>query len=88
MLELAEQLASSEMLLEELQLSEEQVVERPEGAREQLQQATQPNSRHRATCNAWAAAASLEALQQAATEPGAGAADWLQGRGSSSSRAG
>ncbi len=82
MLELAEQLASSEMLLEELQLSEEQVVERLEGAREQLQQATQAQQQAQGDLQRLGGRlASLEALQQAALEPGAGAADWLQGQG-------
>ncbi|BAN53344.1 MULTISPECIES: chromosome segregation protein SMC [Pseudomonas] len=82
MLELAEQLASSEMLLEELQLSEEQVVERLEGAREQLQQATQAQQQAQGDLQRRGGRlASLEALQQAALEPGAGAADWLQGQG-------
>ncbi|MGV8568097.1 MAG: chromosome segregation protein SMC [Pseudomonas asiatica] len=82
MLELAEQLASSEMLLEELQLSEEQVVERLEGAREQLQQATQAQQQAQGDLQRLGGRlASLEALQQAALEPGAGAADWLQDQG-------
>jgi len=82
MLELAEQLASSEMLLEELQLSEEQVVERLEGAREQLQQATQAQQQAQGDLQRLGGRlASLEALQQAALEPGAGAADWLLGQG-------
>ncbi|BBU46036.1 chromosome partition protein Smc [Pseudomonas putida] len=79
MLELAEQLASSEILLEELQLSEEQVVERLEGGREQLQQATQAQQQAQGDLQRLGGRlASLEALQQAALEPGAGAADWLQ----------
>jgi len=82
MLELAEQLASSEMLLEELQLSEEQVVERLEGAREQLQQATQAQQQAQGDLQRLGGRlASLEALQQAALEPGAGAAEWLHGQG-------
>ena len=82
MLELAEQLASSEMLLEELQLSEEQVVERLEGAREQLQQATQAQQQAQGDLQRLGGRlASLEALQQAALEPGAGAAYWLQDQG-------
>ncbi len=82
MLELAEQLASSEMLLEELQLSEEQVVERLEGAREQLHQASQAQQQAQGELQRLGGRlASLEALQQAALEPGAGAADWLLGQG-------
>ncbi|CAO3308605.1 MULTISPECIES: chromosome segregation protein SMC [Pseudomonas] len=82
MLELAEQLASSEMLLEELQLSEEQVIERLESAREQLQQATQTQQQAQGDLQRLGGRlASLEALQQAALEPGAGAAQWLHGQG-------
>ncbi|MFV3292088.1 chromosome segregation protein SMC [Pseudomonas sp. NY11955] len=82
MLEWAEQLASSEMLLEELQLSEEQVVERLEDAREQLQQATQAQQQAQGDLQRLGGRlASLEALQQAALEPGAGAAQWLHGQG-------
>lgn len=82
MLELAEQLTSSEMLLEELQLSEEQVVERLDDAREQLQQATQAQQQAQGDLQRLGGRlASLEALQQAALEPGAGAADWLHGQG-------
>ena len=82
MLELAEQLASSEMLLEELQLSEEQVVERLESAREQLQQATRAQQQAQGDLQRLGGRlASLEALQQAALEPGAGAAQWLHGQG-------
>lgn len=82
LLDLAEQLASSEMLLEELQLSEEQVVEGLESARGQLQQATQAQQQAQGDLQRLGGRlASLEALQQAALEPGAGAADWLQGQG-------
>ncbi|NQD54670.1 chromosome segregation protein SMC [Pseudomonas sp. CM25] len=82
MLELAEQLASSEMQLEELQLSEEQVVERLENLRQQLQQATQAQQQAQGDLQRLGGRlASLEALQQAALEPGAGAADWLRGQG-------
>ncbi|WP_267273300.1 chromosome segregation protein SMC [Pseudomonas putida] len=82
MLELAEQLASSEMLLEELQLCEEQVIERLESAREQLQQATQAQQQAQGDLQRLGGRlASLEALQQAALEPGAGAAQWLHGQG-------
>ncbi|MEB6592004.1 chromosome segregation protein SMC [Pseudomonas asiatica] len=82
MLELAEQLASSEMVLEELQLCEEQVVERLEGLREQLQQASQAQQQAQGDLQRLGGRlASLEALQQAALEPGAGAAGWLHGQG-------
>ncbi|TRO37433.1 chromosome segregation protein SMC [Pseudomonas putida] len=82
MFELAEQLASSEMLLEELQLCEEQVIERLESAREQLQQATRAQQQAQGDLQRLGGRlASLEALQQAALEPGAGAAQWLHGQG-------
>ncbi|WEK32572.1 MAG: chromosome segregation protein SMC [Candidatus Pseudomonas phytovorans] len=82
MLDVAEQLASSEMLLEEMQLSEEQVVERLESARTQLQQATQAQQQAQGDLQRLGGRlASLEALQQAALEPGAGAADWLHSQG-------
>ncbi|PTV60857.1 chromosome segregation protein SMC [Pseudomonas putida] len=82
MFELAEQLASSEMLLEELQLCEEQVIERLESAREQLQQATRAQQQAQGDLQRLGGRlASLEALQQAALEPGAGAAQWLRGQG-------
>ncbi|WPO31642.1 chromosome segregation protein SMC [Pseudomonas sp. BO3-4] len=82
MFELAEQLASSEMLLEELQLCEEQVIERLESAREQLQQATRTQQQAQGDLQRLGGRlASLEALQQAALEPGAGAAQWLHGQG-------
>ncbi|NIF27328.1 chromosome segregation protein SMC [Pantoea sp. Tr-811] len=82
MLELAEQMASSEMLLEELHLQEQQVVERLEEVRGQLQQATQAQQQQQGDLQRLGGRlASLEALQQAALEPGAGAADWLRDQG-------
>jgi chromosome segregation protein len=82
LLELSEQLASSEMLLEELQLSEEQVVERLERVREQLQQATSAQQQQQGDLQRLGGRlASLEALQQAALEPGGGAVDWLREQG-------
>uniref|UniRef100_UPI0028B12217 chromosome segregation protein SMC n=1 Tax=Pseudomonas sp. TaxID=306 RepID=UPI0028B12217 len=82
MLELAEQLAGSEMLLEELQCSEGQVVEQLDTVREALQQATQAQQQQQGELQRLGGRlASLEALQQAALEPGAGAADWLRGQG-------
>ncbi|CAM4021176.1 Chromosome partition protein Smc [Pseudomonas reidholzensis] len=82
MLELAEQVASSELLLEELHLSEQEVVERLEGVREQLQQATQVHQQLQGDHQRLGGRlASLEALQQAALEPAAGAVDWLRAQG-------
>jgi len=82
LLELSEQLASSEMLMEELQSSEGQVVERLESVREQLQQATSAQQQQQGDLQRLGGRlASLEALQQAALEPGGGAADWLREQG-------
>ncbi|HGM5583341.1 TPA: chromosome segregation protein SMC [Pseudomonas putida] len=82
MLELSEQVAGSELLLEELQVQEQQVVERLEVLREQLQQATHAQQLQQGELQRLGGRlASLEALQQAALEPGAGAAEWLQGQG-------
>ena len=70
------------MLLEELQLSEEQVVERLESVREQLQQATSAQQQQQGDLQRLGGRlASLEALQQAALEPGGGAVDWLREQG-------
>ena len=82
MLEVAEQVASSEMLLEELHVAEQQVVEQLETLRGQLQQANQAHQQVQGDQQRLGGRlASLEALQQAALEPGAGAADWLRGQG-------
>lgn len=81
-LELTEQVASSELLLEELQMAEQEVVERLEGVREQLQQTTQAHQQLQGDQQRLGGRlASLEALQQAALKPAAGAADWLRGQG-------
>lgn len=82
LLELTEQLAGSELLLEELQLAEQQVVEQLEDVREQLQSATETHQQSQGELQRLGGRlASLEALQQAALEPGADAADWLRGQG-------
>ncbi|WP_422403804.1 chromosome segregation protein SMC [Pseudomonas sp. GZD-209] len=81
-LDLAEQVLGSELLLEELQLQEQQVVEQLEGLREQLQQASRAQQQQQGDLQRLGGRlASLEALQQAALEPGVGAADWLRGQG-------
>jgi len=81
-LELAEQVASSERVLEDLQLEEQQVAERLDTLREQLQQATQAQQQAQGDLQRLGGRlASLEALQQAALEPGSGAAEWLRGQG-------
>ena len=82
MLELTEQVASSELLLEELQLAEQQVIEQLEAVRERLQQASQSEQQAQGELQRLGGRlASLEALQQAALEPGGGTADWLREQG-------
>ena len=81
-LELAEQVASSELVLEDLQLEEQQAAERLDTLREQLQQATQTQQQAQGELQRLGGRlASLEALQQAALEPGKGAAEWLREHG-------
>ena len=82
MLELTEQVASSELLLEELQLAEQQVIEQLEAVRERLQQASQSEQQAQGELQRLGGRlASLEALQQAALEPGGGTAGWLREQG-------
>lgn len=81
-LELGEQLASSELLLEDLQLEEQQAVERLEALREQLQQVGSAQQQTQGELQRLGGRlASLEALQQAALDPGSGTARWLQAQG-------
>nr|WP_319527631.1 chromosome segregation protein SMC [Pseudomonas laurentiana] len=81
-LELGEQLASSELLLEDLQQEEQQVVEQLEALREQLQQAGSAQQQAQGELQRLGGRlASLEALQQAALDPGSGTARWLQAQG-------
>ncbi|WP_166366668.1 chromosome segregation protein SMC [Pseudomonas akapageensis] len=81
-LELGEQLASSELLLEELQARDEQQVERLEALRNALQQATQAQQQAQGELQRLnGRLASLEALQQAALDPGTGTAQWLREQG-------
>ncbi|MCL8301906.1 chromosome segregation protein SMC [Pseudomonas mosselii] len=80
--DLDEQVASSELLLEDLQLQERQVVEQLDALREQMQQANQAQQQQQGDLQRLGGRlASLEALQQAALEPGVGAADWLRAQG-------
>ncbi|WP_236207931.1 chromosome segregation protein SMC [Pseudomonas tohonis] len=80
-LELSEQLAAGELQLEELQAAEEAQVERLEQLREELQQATQAQQRAQGELQRLnGRIASLEALQQAALDPGTGTAEWLRGQ--------
>lgn len=81
-LELSEQVASSELVLEDLQLQEHQMVEQLEALREQLQQAVQAQQQAQGEVQRLGGRlASLEALQQAALEPGTGTAQWLREQG-------
>ena len=81
-LELDEQLASSEMLIEEWTLQEQQHAEQLEITRHQLQQASQAQQQAQGELQRLnGRLASLEALQQAALDPGTGTAQWLEAEG-------
>ncbi|WP_226505684.1 chromosome segregation protein SMC [Pseudomonas sp. MWU16_30317] len=81
-LELSEQLASTDLLLEELQLTDEQQGERLEQTRQQLQSATRDQQQAQGELQRLnGRLASLEALQQAALDPGTGTAEWLREQG-------
>jgi chromosome segregation protein len=78
-LELNEQLAAGELEQEALQLAEEQQAERLQQLREDLQQAGQAQQQAQGELQRLnGRLASLEALQQAALDPGQGAGDWLR----------
>ena len=78
-LELSEQLAITELTLEELQAGEDGLVERLEQLRSQLQQAAQAQQQAQGELQRLNGRfASLEALQQAALNPGKGAGEWLR----------
>ncbi|MDG9924839.1 MULTISPECIES: chromosome segregation protein SMC [unclassified Pseudomonas] len=78
-LELAEQLAVSDMQLDELHAAEEGQAERLEQLRGELQQASQAQQQAQGELQRLnGRIASLEALQQAALNPGKGAAEWLR----------
>ncbi|HYQ37627.1 MAG TPA: chromosome segregation protein SMC, partial [Pseudomonas sp.] len=80
--ELAEQLAAGELELDELQAGDEQLAERLQTMREQLQQGGREQQQAQGELQRLSGRlASLEALQQAALDPGAGAADWLREQG-------
>ncbi|MBH3428600.1 chromosome segregation protein SMC [Pseudomonas alkylphenolica] len=81
-LELGEQLASSDLVLEDLHLQEQQAVEQLEALREQLQQAAAAQQQAQGELQRLGGRlASLEALQQAALDPGTGTAQWLREQG-------
>ncbi|TRO22726.1 chromosome segregation protein SMC [Ectopseudomonas mendocina] len=78
-LELNEQLAAGELQHEALQLAEEQQAERLQQLREELQQAGQAQQQAQGELQRLnGRLASLEALQQAALDPGQGAGEWLR----------
>jgi len=78
-LELSEDLAAREMAFEELTAEEEQLIERLEQLRVDLQQATQSQQQAQGDLQRLnGRLASLEALQQAALDPGTGTAEWLR----------
>ncbi|MXR29805.1 chromosome segregation protein SMC, partial [Pseudomonas sp. PICF6] len=77
--DLSEQLAASEATLEDLQASEDAQVERLEQLRQALQLALQNQQQAQGELQRLnGRLASLEALQQAALDPGTGAAEWLR----------
>lgn len=77
--ELAEQIAASELSIEDLQLADEQQAERLQQLRNELQQAGQAQQQAQGELQRLnGRLASLEALQQAALDPGKGAGDWLR----------
>lgn len=80
--QLAEQLAEGELALEERQAAERLRAERLQQLREALQQAGGEQQQAQGELQRLAGRlASLEALQQAALDPGSGAGEWLQAQG-------
>ncbi len=78
-IELSEQIAAGEISLEDLQLEEEQQTERLQQLRNDLQQGSQAQQQAQGELQRLnGRLASLEALQQAALDPGKGAGDWLR----------
>ncbi|MUT72943.1 chromosome segregation protein SMC [Stutzerimonas frequens] len=81
-LELDEQLAASELELEAIAAAGEALNERLEQLREELQLATRTQQQAQGELQRLnGRIASLEALQQAAMEPGKGVAEWLREQG-------
>ena len=78
-IELSEQIAAGEVSLEDLQLEEEQQAERLQQLRNDLQHSGQAQQQAQGELQRLnGRLASLEALQQAALDPGKGAGDWLR----------
>ncbi|TBV00701.1 chromosome segregation protein SMC [Phytopseudomonas dryadis] len=81
-LELSERIAAGESHFEELQASEAEQGERLQRLRDELQQAGQAQQQAQGELQRLnGRLASLEALQQAALDPGKGAGDWLREQG-------
>lgn len=80
--ELGEQLAVSELSLEELVAAQEQTDQQLEHIRQQLRQAGQTEQQAQGELQRLnGRVASLEALQQAAMDPGKGVSEWLREQG-------
>ncbi|WP_347506313.1 chromosome segregation protein SMC [Pseudomonas anguilliseptica] len=78
-IELSEQIAAGEISLEDLQLEEEQQGERLQQLRNNLQHSGQAQQQAQGELQRLnGRLASLEALQQAALDPGKGAGEWLR----------
>ncbi|WP_439888745.1 chromosome segregation protein SMC [Pseudomonas sp. MBLB4123] len=78
-IELGEQIAAAELEQEQLQADEQQQAERLRQLRDELQQTGQAQQQAQGELQRLQGRlASLEALQQAALDPGAGAVDWLR----------
>ncbi|TLP73807.1 chromosome segregation protein SMC [Pseudomonas nitroreducens] len=81
-LELGEQVAAIELLLEESQIEEQELAERLERVRQSLQESTAAQHQAQGELQRLnGRIASLEALQQAALNPGDGTAQWLRQQG-------
>ncbi|MCP8467221.1 chromosome segregation protein SMC [Pseudomonas sp. ZM23] len=81
-LELGEQVAAIELLLEESQIEEHELAERLEQVRQSLQESTAAQHQTQGELQRLnGRIASLEALQQAALDPGDGTAHWLREQG-------
>ncbi|SDJ00437.1 condensin subunit Smc [Pseudomonas flavescens] len=81
-IELGEQIAVAELDLQQLQEQEAEQAERLQQLREDLQQAGQAQQQAQGELQRLSGRlASLEALQQAALDPGTGAAQWLREHG-------
>ncbi|WP_325437959.1 chromosome segregation protein SMC [Pseudomonas nitroreducens] len=81
-LDLGEQVAAIELLLEESQIEEQELAERLERVRQSLQESTAAQHQAQGELQRLnGRVASLEALQQAALDPGDGTAQWLRQQG-------